>query len=438
MKVLFVIDEYIIEPLGIGYLSSCLKQAGHETELLVVPESQWENVAYWHGELRRRNVDMACFSVTTGRHQRFARVNAAIKKAQPDVFTLVGGPHCTFFPQYIEKGFDALCRGEGFDAIVEVAAAVEQRKSVDDITGITTLRKSNPIRPMRDMDSVPFPDREILYQRDKNRMNPIRSVLASGYCQMHCSYCASPMYRVLMGQGEGAKNRPMRNASKVAYEIQELSQYYPTGLIYFQDDIFPIYSPDWLEGFCAAYVDVAVPFHVQTRAEFITEGRILKLKLHGITFAIESGNPERRRKILKRYGDNEMYVFRIENVLGTPGETLKECFSTLDLNIQCTPDIGWASLFQPYPGTELGNQLMASGEFDGNLDKLGEDFFHGYEAHAMPIQRLQSLFGITVWKPWLRPLLPLLIRLPLDYHSIYRAVKQYLYSSRLYRVACVK
>ena len=318
MKALFVIDEFLIEPLGIGYLSSCLKQAGHDTELLVVPESQWENVAYWHRELRSRGVDMACFSVTTGRHLRFARVNAVIKKAQPDVFTLVGGPHCTFFPQYIspinnvgdrEKGFDALCRGEGFDTIVEVAAAVEQRKPVDDIAGITTLRKSNPIRPMRDMDSVPFPDRSILYHRDKNRNNLIRSVLASGYCQMHCTYCYAPFYRVLMGQGEGAKNRQMRNPYKVVYEILELavSSNYPTELIYFQDDIFPIYSSDWLDSFCCAYADVRIPFHIQVRAEFITEERILKLKsvgLHGITFAIESGNPERRRKILKRYGDN--------------------------------------------------------------------------------------------------------------------------------------
>ena len=456
MTVLFVTEEYTIEPLGIGYLSACLKQAGHKVEMLAKPKGELLDWERWAVRLAR-NPDMVCFSVVTGKHQLYRDVNRIIKTLAPTVFTLAGGAHCTFYPQYVRDGFDAICRGEGFDAIVEVADAVQVGQEVGKIFNIVTadtVESPAPMRRIRNMDDAPWPDRGILYSNDRTQKNPFtqknhfRSVLASGPCMMSCRYCYSPEYRKLIGQGEGAGNRPLRNPEQVALECASIAGEWPVSIFYFQDDIFPIYDRVWVDDFCAAYSGVGMPFHIQTRAEFIRRDAVVQLRqvgLHGVTFAVESGNPERRKMILNRSGSNEMYVqksdilrslgirFRIENILGTPGETFDECLQTLDLNIQCAPDVAWASLFQPYPGTELGNECIANGTFDGNLDVLGGDFYHSYGMQSDRIRRLQSLFGLVVWKPYLRPLVSLLVRMKIDYHGLYQKVKAHLYKTRLYK-----
>jgi radical SAM superfamily enzyme YgiQ (UPF0313 family) len=129
---------------------------------------------------------------------------------------------------------------------------------------------------------------------------------------------------------------------------------------------------------------------------------------------------------------------RTENMIGVPGETWYTAMETLNLNIHCKPTIGWASLFQPYPGTRLGDKCREDGSFEGSLDELDNDFFSHYRLRspfARRFTRLQKLFSLVVAVPVLRPFLGLLSRLPLDriYKRMYRMVKRWRYQ-HLYRV----
>ncbi|GAF93078.1 unnamed protein product, partial [marine sediment metagenome] len=52
-------------------------------------------------------------------------------------FSIFGGPHCTFFPEFIhEESVDAICRGEGEFPFLELANNLEKKK---DITKIKNL-----------------------------------------------------------------------------------------------------------------------------------------------------------------------------------------------------------------------------------------------------------------------------------------------------------
>jgi len=448
----FITDEYIIDPLGIAYLSAMLKENGYHAKLLLT------------SELNNTVIDtpIVAYSVTTGKHRHYVEINRQIKERYPNIISIFGGPHCTFFPDFAkEYGVDFIFRGEGFEAIVQFLDRYVKDKGMNTETIYKTPNvayfsyddgnlRINHLLPAMKVAELPFPDRKLIYQFKRNQKNPIRNVMASFGCPMQCTYCYNKQFKKL---GYIVRIRPVEN---VIEECERLVKEYPTQLIYFQDDIFPVYGEDWLQSFCEEYGKrVKTPFHIQMRIEMLNSDCIQHLKsagLHGVTFAVETADEDARlnllgrsfrpcrgdaildgAKLLKQHG----VKFRIENMLGIPGETFQSALRTLDLNIKCHPSVGWASLFAPYPGTDLGDYCQQQNLIDGDFDA---DFF----THATlklkdkkQIERLQKLFGLICAIPQLRPLVPLLTSLPFTYQAVYKQVKRFLYDRRLYRLDMV-
>jgi radical SAM superfamily enzyme YgiQ (UPF0313 family) len=444
MKVLFVIDDYVIDPLGVSWLAAYLLEAGHDVGLKILEgEVDWQDVL-------DDPPDMLCYSVTTGKHGYYQSVNAGLRMTlKQDVVSVFGGPHVTFFPEYINgKYMDIGVRGEGFETIVDIANALRDQSSLSNIPNTVIDGKINPLRPLINKDNMLYPYRDIIYRRAKNRDNPIKNVMASLGCLYSCPYCSSQEYKRLYD----IHRAEIRPVGEVMGEIEDLLRF-PLGLIYFNDDIFPIYDKEWLAMFCDEYPKFCEkPFHIQVRAEFITDDIIKRLKsvgLHGVTFAIESGNSVLRRQMLKRRMSDDQILdaadilhkydvkLRTENMVGIPGETWETAMQTLDLNVRCKPTIAWASLFQPYPGTELGDFCAEKGLFDGNLNDISESFFDTYRLdvpNAKRYEKLQKLFSCAANNRLTRGALPLLTRLPLSYKETYSHTKAKLYK-QLYKVA---
>src|SRR5262249_30736818 len=122
IKVLFVVKEIEgAEPIGALYVAGCLQQAGHECRFV---GTRGNDVAE---EVRRFEPRVVAFGATTGLHRYYLRLAAHIKALRPDCLTLMGGPHPTYFPEVIQSpGLDMICQGEGEDAAVEVAAALDR------------------------------------------------------------------------------------------------------------------------------------------------------------------------------------------------------------------------------------------------------------------------------------------------------------------------
>jgi anaerobic magnesium-protoporphyrin IX monomethyl ester cyclase len=441
MRALFVTDDYLIDPLGIMYLSSYLKRAGHEVDIVKAKNGL--------GSLDQP--DMVCYSVTTGKHGYYRDLNLELREQWKSTVSVFGGPHVTFFPEFAQQGgVDIGVRGEGFDAIVDIADAI-QNHALDfhDIPNTVVGDNLAPLRPVKDKANLLHPDRELIYSYPENFNNPIKNVMCSFFCFYSCPYCYSKRYRELYG----LRKAQVRSVDDVLAEVDELRAY-PLELIFFQDDIFPVYDQAWLESFCEGYSEVGIPFHIQVRAEMLNEAIIRKLKavgLHGVTFAIESGNDVLRRDVLGRKMLKETITgaaawlrfygikLRTENMVGIPGESWQTAMQTLDLNIGCRPTLAWASLYQPYPGTDLGDQCVKDGSFDGDLDEISGDFFTTYRLrvnNARRYERLQKLFSIIVAKPFLRPFAGILCRLPLNrfYGALYRWFKKRKYIRELYKV----
>lgn len=473
MKILFLIHDFIIEPLGIMYLSSALKRAGHQVDIVKTGYSEYYlNALSAEGSHRKETVQteadiirlvknhspqIIAFSVTTGMHSYYASLARKIKKRMK-VISVFGGPHPTFFPEFVnEEGVDIICRGEGEEAFLELVKNLEDDRPIDKIRNLWVKEQGiihkNEVRPLIDnLDKITFPDRKLIYQFETSLNNPIRNFMLSRGCPYECPYCFNHAYFELY-KGRGKRVR-FRSVSNLVEEIKEVKEKYPLGIVYIQDDIF-ILSKRIFNEFNDRYQrEIKLPFHCHLRADLIDEEIIKRLKeanCLSVTLAVESGNSYLRNEILKRnMTAQQIYTaarllrkykikFRIENMVGLPGGNLSTAIETLKMNIKCRPDIGWASLYQPYPRTALGISCQEKGLYDGRLEDIRSSFFETSILrieNKKEIENLQKLFSITVELPFLLPLVRLLIKLPPNpiFDWVYKRWKKYCYDKRLYRI----
>lgn len=436
MNVMFVSNKSSCDQLGIAWLSAYLREAGHDT-MLVSPASAMTMLA------PGLPVDMLCYSVTTGSHVHYREVNELLRRANPDAVSVFGGPHVTFFPGYIQgELMDVGVRGEGFEAIVDIAHVVDNGGFFDDIPncvvgdpGLYGAKSNFPIRPLMSKEDMLLPDRDLIYFH--NHEKPIKSIMASFQCVHSCNYCFNHKWKEIYGNPKPQ----LRPVASVMAEIEDLKRY-PTKLLYFEDDVFPVYNEQWLDGFCTFY-DRKLPFHIHLRAEYIKNDVIRRLKevgLHSVTYAIESGDDQLRRTVLGRKMTRTAILnaarvlrqhdvnFRTQNMIGIPYETWGTALKTLELNIECKPTMGWASVYQPYPGTELGDLCVKNGWFKGDLDSISGSFFDRYRLdvpQGRRYERLQKLFGFGVRYPRLgRSIVPLMAKLPFRYNHLHDRYKR--------------
>lgn len=111
MRIAFV-HSFPQEYHGIMYLAAALKAAGHECEVFVT--SLEKNIL---GELARFAPRLVGFSCTTGEHLAMARLAGRVRR-ELGAMTVFGGAHATVCPEIVEhEGVDAVCVGEGEDAL---------------------------------------------------------------------------------------------------------------------------------------------------------------------------------------------------------------------------------------------------------------------------------------------------------------------------------
>lgn len=426
-RVLFVIKDFIIESLGIMYLSSALKAAGHQTDIVKADIEDFE------AKVKKFSPHIIGYSVITGHHKFFLGVNSKLKK-KFNFISIFGGPHPTFFHELLkENGVDIICKGEGEAAIVDLANKIATGEDFTNIANLWIKQNGqifkNPVRPFAKINSLNYPDRELIYGRYKKSYdNPIKNFIGSRGCPYDCSYCYNHSLKE-MYSGLGPYIR-IRTVDNFIEEIIQVKNKYPLKMLYFQDDCFGM-RLDWLEEFAEKYSKlINLPFHIEERANLITENSVALLKragCSGVSMAIETADDELRNKALEKTTTRQQILtaakllkkagleLRTLNMLGLPGGSLRADLETLELNVKCKPDFAWSGIYQPYPRTRLGEMAIKMGLYDGNVDKISGTFF---EESALDIPdrnkiiNLQKLFSLTVAMPFLLPFTKFLIQCP--------------------------
>jgi anaerobic magnesium-protoporphyrin IX monomethyl ester cyclase len=463
MKILFVEKQIDYEPLGLLYLSSVLRQAGHEVCLAVVAEQDPVAVA------RAWQPAVVGYSVYTGSQTYYRDLNLRLKEAVPGLISVFGGPHPTYFPEFVEQpGVDAVCIGEGEGAILDLVGAVEAGRPLTGIDnwwfqcggdgrgdGRGSGVERNPVRALEDdLDRLPFPDRALLFEKDAfTRQSGIKHFITSRGCPYDCTYCfnhaLAHVYR-----GKGRRLRQM-SVDRVIEEVKSVQARYPMQFVVFLDDLFIVHA-EWLRELAVKFPrQVGLPFFCNVRANLVTREKIDLLRQAGcasVGMGLETGNPRLRNDILKRNLSDEQIVeasrlareagiqLLTTNMLGLPGGSLALDFETLALNHVCRPAYANAFLYQPYPRTELGEYARENGHVEGSLDDIDPSAWErsvlrfATPAEKRQIENFNKLFALAVEWPWLTGLVRQLIKLPPNalFRLAYKVWKGYAIKNRIH------
>ncbi len=416
MKVTFLQSDSFVK-LGVTQLSAVIEKHGHQSDLLIESgEKDFINSAL------ESKPDLFAFSITTCEEQ-WARDIILRLKEQSSIPVVVGGPHATFFPDFIKnEGIDYICVGEGEYAIVDLLEALEN-DPVNSINIPNIWAKDpngnvfeNPVRSfIEDLDELPFPNFDI-YNKYKYMVSynkEIFPVMTARGCPHNCSYCFNEKYKEIY-KGKGRYLR-RKSPERAIDELVEVKQKYGIKKINFVDDSFFIF-PSWIRDFSALYREkINLPFIINGEATTVTEEMAEIASGMGcicIRMGLETGNDELRQVLLNKRissqdiqqaaGHIKKYGMKLTtfNILGLPGETVENAVETYKLNKVIGTDFLWCSLLQPYPGTAIHDHVRSNGflaDNDGYV-ALNKSYFVSSriklenEKEMINLQKLMQIF----------------------------------------------
>jgi anaerobic magnesium-protoporphyrin IX monomethyl ester cyclase len=428
MKILFLTKDMEYESIGLMTLSAVLKKAGYETFALC---SRYEENL--QNEIKKIEPNIIGYSTTTGAHNYYIDLNRKLKE-KFDFVSIFGGPHPTFFPEMIhEKGVDAICLGEGEEAIVEFADAISKKLEFDGIRNVYFKKGNeivkNELRPfIKDLDSIPFPDRVIFRKYADKLPSPYRVFITGRGCPYSCSYCFNHAYKKLF-PGKYIRHR---NINLIIKEIDEVRKNGKLRVCGFLDDTFTL-DKKWLSDFCKAYKsEVNLPFFCHLRADLIDSNVSRLLADAGCiagVIGVETGSYEMRRDILKKDIKDEEIIsaanylkksgIRVitQNMIGIPEDTPENVLKMAKINSIIKSNHMNLYFYQPYPKTDLCKLSIEKGLYAGNVESIGPSY-SAYDSDIVlelkdksDLLLIASIFHLAVRMPVFQRIVSVLLKL---------------------------
>lgn len=441
MKVLLIYPLHIRsfeQPLGILYLSAVLKQHGHETNLFKLTEQEDWNCDKNPSVVEKKFLNVVNhfkpgligISLLSTNFYRGKLFVEWIKK-NTDIKIVLGGAGPTVEPEKMlsQSEADFLCVGEGEYAMLDLVQALEEGRGTTNIANIWAKQNGkilkNDVRHLvEDLDTIPFPDRELIRNEFENQNIEWVSLISSRGCPYQCSYCHNPhLQRLYRGKGQFLRKR---RVEKLIEELKEVKSNYGVKGVTFSDDTFTIDSERILK-FCPVYADeIALPFQCQTRANHVSKEVLGALKNAGcreVHIGLEAGNDYQRNEILKRYMSREQILNAISdakeaglkvvtfNIIGAPYETEETIWDTIHLNRLSKADGVCHTIFMPLAGSEAKDICNKEGWTirEINAGYYSEVFLEQPSISPRKLIGYQYVFDLYVYCPrWLFPIIHLL------------------------------
>lgn len=446
-KVLFIQTQKYAYP-GLYYLCGALKEAGHEYQVIHAL-----NMTEAAPAIAEFEPELIGFSTMTGAHKAILRLSSEIKTQFPDVRIVLGGAHPTLYPDVLKHpAIDFVCRGDGEGALVELADAVCAGGAMPPIFNINHKDQNGDIvemamRPLVSvMDELPFPDYSIYQSIPEIAADEYPMVYYERGCPYTCSYCHNSDQRAMYkGLGKYVRRFSVDRIIKEAHSA--LSCYPKSRTLMLGADTFGA-KKDFTRELLHRFQDeVGVSYTCLIRPELVTDELAQLLSAtgcHMVAFGVESGSERIRTQILGRKYTNEKVIeaaetlrkhgvqYRTYNIVGFPGESREEMLATLELNLKIRPEFPWASIYTPYPRTELADYCVENGYLDDSFsfDDVPLSFFNDTILKNVDrsfIRNIHAFFQIFVLFPFLYPLFKWVLYVPHNrfFGFIFKAVYSY-------------
>lgn len=386
MKILFInfnIGSTVGINNGLAILSAVLKSKNYRVDLLFLSEELGYdfNLDRMKKDIVEINPDIIGISLMEPQF-KYMREFCSNAREYFKGFIVCGGPYPSMDPESVlaVDAIDAVCIGEGEDAICELTHALESGGDYSNIKNLWVkmndgIIKKNRLRPFIDLESLPPEDKSLF---DMDKILPLKNyqletMLGRG-CVYKCSYCINDSYikryEELCDEPAGFKQYArMKSIDTVIEEIQDVVSRFPqVKKIAFIDDNFLMYH-NFVKDFYRRYKDeIGIPFmcNINPMSFDYEKGRFLKSAgCDDLRFGIESGSERIKNEIMKRPISNARVIeaFRISNklgimsssfnMIGLPTETQGEVLETLRLNASILPDSIKVMTFYPFKNTPI-------------------------------------------------------------------------------------
>lgn len=377
---------------GSGLLRTILHKNGLTTEIVSLRMLRgWDDLAPLI-----ENFDLMLMNVRSYTFP-FAKQAARIfKEINPSGIVITGGMHATVALNEMEPiaDFDYICAGGGEEIICDLVRDPKSFSRI--IQGIS----SHSLNDWPDIDRTLWPNphrQDYPWPLEPSigwGPNPIATVITSRVCPWQCSFCNEASFIPAMSR---------KSVDRVIDELNRIDDDHgPIGSVVIHDSMF-FQQPSWLEEWLEKYPKRANklwPYWAAARSDTVRrwpdlfEALVKKTNWHTISIGFESGS-DRVLKILNKgctVEDNafainllnkigDEYVqqrlapprFFANIILAIPGETQEDAFDTVRMMFRMKYAIHSMASFAPYPGSALGNQLIAEGK-----SLMSSDNYHRY------------------------------------------------------------
>ena len=351
-------DDRLEPPLGLLYLATRLNARGHPATIVDLsagasPEDDLEKAV--------PRADIFGFSTYTATYRRTVDIMRRLRQIYPEANMVAGGPHASALPHQTAADFDWVIVGEGERAMEQLVTA---RARGDTFPAVQRAV------PVNDLDSLPFPDYNLVELGTYSRVvdgHRALSVLTSRGCPYKCVFCNS----VVIGRASPLR---FRSAENVRDELFALRDRWGVTHFRFQDDTFTL-NPARLRRLAELLRGSDLTYRCFGRLDRCTPEITDLLYESGarhIAFGVESGSDRILQRMRKgqtvadirrgiRSAKASGLRVRVYIIVGFPGETADTLQDTVDLMHECQPDEFTVYPLIPYPGTSLYEDPAAFG-----------------------------------------------------------------------------
>jgi len=187
-------------PLGLLYLGTVLKDAGHKVTIL---DGSMTDFQHMLDTITREKPDVIGISVMTFLWPKVKDIIARLKNLLPDAFIVIGGVHATIAgKKCLEESaiLDAVVYGEGEFTLLELVECLEKKQPFTAVKGLIyrdggQVKENEPRPVMENIDKLPVPDRSLVPIADylpafsQYRKLPVTNMFTTRGCPFRCIFC---------------------------------------------------------------------------------------------------------------------------------------------------------------------------------------------------------------------------------------------------------
>jgi anaerobic magnesium-protoporphyrin IX monomethyl ester cyclase len=347
----FLIDQKAFPPLGVLYLAAALEREGIQVQVADLSDTE----DHLEDAIRALPLaDLYGVTSTTPQYPWAKNVLRALKGSGRSAPVAVGGSHPSSAPDECEAdGFDCVVMGEGEQAIVQLARAIE--------TG-ELLPKRLKVPYIKDIDSIPHPARHLVrleeygYQVDAGSAT---TMITSRGCPYACGFCSKDVWQ------RGVR---LHSVDYVIDEVKSVMDRYGFKYFLFLDDLITVNKKRLME-FCDKIKPLGIKWRCYARVDTTTKEMLQAMKDAGcieVGAGIESGSQKILDIVSKgsTVEENTSFVRNCHEVglpvnvfimIGLPDETYETVEETKHWMETARPDKFGFNIFAPYVGTPIHN-----------------------------------------------------------------------------------